>query len=88
MYHYDVHPSGSFAFTGGRFDILGVYQAGTTLYPKPVPMPDSLVDTMTKAGLFPPDMFLKWDLNGRQCTPYNLNWDSGTFLNRGQCYNA
>ncbi len=88
MYHYDVHPSGSFAFTGGRFDILGVYQAGTTWYPKPVPMPDSLISTMTATGLFPPDMFLKWTLNGRQCTPYNLNWDTDVFLTRGQCPNA
>ncbi len=88
MYHYDVHPPGPFGFSGGRFDILGVYQAGTTWYPKPVPMSDDLITTMVATGLFPPDMFLKWDLNGRQCTPYNLNWDSGVFLNRGQCYNA
>jgi hypothetical protein len=60
-YRFAAHPP-SVSYQQ-RFDTLAVY----SMHGAPQPIPDSLVDEMVKAGLFPPDMFLRWPLAGRDC---------------------
>ena len=70
------HAKSQIALTGyqARYDTVALFSGDET---NPQPIPDSLVTQMRGVGLFPPDMFLRWDFPARSCL--HNDWDEGVW---------
>ena len=70
------HAMSQLAYNGyqARYDTITVWTGNET---NPNPIPDSLVTQMQGVGLFPPDMFLRWDFPARSCL--HNDWDEGVW---------
>ena len=70
------HAKSQVAYNGyqARYDTIAIWSGDET---NPNPIPNSLVTQMTGVGLFPPDMFLRWEFPARSCL--HNDWDEGVW---------